>query len=205
MLGRQLATLHRHTEKRHGWHRDNTIGPTPQHNPWTDDWITFFRDHRLRFQLDLAARNGYAGELQTLGLGLADQLEELFRDYRPEGYLVDEPLVPHGISVILNAPAVFRFTGEACPERHLRAAELLGADVCGAKEADAGKILADRVLEFMQRLKIPNGLSAVGYTRDDVPVLVQGTLPQHRVTKLSPRPAGEEELTRLFEDSMVAW
>lgn len=57
----------------------------------------------------------------------------------------------------------------------------------------------------MQRLKIPNGLSAVGYTRDDVPAMVEATLPQHRVTKLSPRPAGAAELTELFEDSLVVW
>ena len=113
--------------------------------------------------------------------------------------------MPHGISVILGAPAVFRFTAPACPQRHLQAAEFLGVDVSGADTADAGKILADAIIGYMQRLKIPNGLRAVGYTRDDIPALVQGTLPQHRVTKLSPRPAGEAELTQLFEDSMVAW
>ena len=78
----------------------------------------------------------------------------------------------------------------------------MGVDVT---RADAGEILADTIVDCMQRLKIPNGLRAVGYTDDDIPALVQGTLPQHRVTKLSPRPAGEAELTRLFEDSMVAW
>ena len=72
-------------------------------------------------------------------------------------------------------------------------------------KADAGKILADAVTDFMQRLNIPNGLSAVGYTTDDIPALVEGTLPQHRVTKLSPRPVGAEELAALFEDAMVGW
>jgi len=127
------------------------------------------------------------------------------RNYRPEGYTVDHPLVPHGISVVLNAPAVFRFTAPACPQRHLEAAAMLGVDVSQAEPSDAGNILADRIVEFMQQLKIPNGLSAVGYTLDDVPTMVQATLPQHRVTKLSPRPAGEEELARLFEESMTAW
>ncbi len=74
-----------------------------------------------------------------------------------------------------------------------------------AGTAEAGKILADAIVGYMQRLKIANGLRAVGYTSDDVPALVQGTLPQHRVTKLSPHPAGEAELTQLFEDSMAAW
>lgn len=137
--------------------------------------------------------------------GMSYPVSGMVRDYRPEGYPVDEPLVPHGISVILGAPAVFRFTAQADPQRHLQAAEFLGVDVSGAKMADAGKILADAIIGYMQRLKIPNGLRAVGYTRDDIPALVQGTLPQHRVTKLSPRPAGEAELTRLFEESMTVW
>jgi len=165
-------------------------------------------DEEARGRMLLAASYagmGFGNAGVHLPHGMSYPVSGMVHTYRPEGYVTDEPLVPHGISVILNAPAVFRFTGEACPERHLHAAELLGADISGAKAADAGKILADRVVEFMQRLKIPNGLSAVGYTRDHIPALVQGTLPQHRVTKLSPRPAGEEELTRLFEESMVAW
>ena len=57
----------------------------------------------------------------------------------------------------------------------------------------------------MQELEIPNGLSAIGYTKEDIPALVEGTLPQHRVTKLSPRPANAEDLTKMFQDAMVAW
>lgn len=137
--------------------------------------------------------------------GMSYPVSGMVRDYRPDGYQLDEPLVPHGISVILGAPAAFRFTAEACPQRHLEAARFLGVDVSKADPADAGNLLADAIVGYMQRLKIPNGLRAVGYTRDDIPALVQGTLPQHRVTKLSPRPAGEAELTQLFDASMVAW
>jgi hydroxyacid-oxoacid transhydrogenase len=125
--------------------------------------------------------------------------------YCAPGYDADHPLVPHGFSVILNAPAVFRFTGSSHPDRHLQAAAALGADVSTRKSDDAGRILADRITWFMQRLKVPNGLREVGYSSSDIPALVEGTLPQHRVTKLSPRPAGPEELGRLFEDAMVAW
>ncbi len=114
-------------------------------------------------------------------------------------------IVPHGMSVILNAPAVFRFTAQANPARHLEAAAALGADVASAHEQDAGKILADRITWFMQRLKMPNGLKAIGYSSSDIPGLVEGTLPQHRVTKLSPRPATADDLGRLFENSMAAW
>ena len=127
------------------------------------------------------------------------------KTYRAPGYVSDHPLVPHGFSVILNAPAVFRFTASASPARHLDAAEALGADVAGAHADDAGRILADRLTWYMQRLRTPNGLRAIGYSSDDIPALVEGTLPQHRVTKLSPRPAGPEELARLFEDAMTGW
>jgi hydroxyacid-oxoacid transhydrogenase len=77
--------------------------------------------------------------------------------------------------------------------------------VNGEHPADAGKILADRITWFIERLKLPNGLRALGYSTAEIPTLVEGTLPQHRVTKLSPRPAGPEELAKLFEASLVAW
>jgi hydroxyacid-oxoacid transhydrogenase len=124
------------------------------------------------------------------------------RDYHAPGYPADHPLVPHGVSVILNSPAVFRFTAPSSPERHLRAAEALGIDIAGRRTEDAGPILAEHIAWFMQRLRVPNGLRAVGYSSSDIPALVEGTLPQHRVTKLSPRPAGAEELARLFEESL---
>jgi hydroxyacid-oxoacid transhydrogenase len=129
----------------------------------------------------------------------------LAKPYHAPGYAVDGPLVPHGMSVILNAPAVFRFTASSHPDRHLTAAEALGADVSKAKPEDAGEILADRIIEFMRKLDVPNGLKALGYTSADIPKLVEGTLPQHRVTKLSPKPAGAEDLAVMFEDAMVAW
>ncbi len=127
------------------------------------------------------------------------------RDFHPAGYDVDHAIVPHGISVILNTPAVVRFTAPTSPQRHLRAAEALGVDTRGADPDAAGDILADCVIEFMRKLDMPNGLAAVGYAETDIPALVQGTLPQHRVTKLSPRPAGEAELDALFHDSLKIW
>jgi len=127
------------------------------------------------------------------------------KSYRAPGYPADHPLVPHGFSVILNAPSVFRFTATACPTRHLLAAEALGVDVSRSREEDAGSILADRITWFMQRLKTPNGLQDIGYASSDIPNLVTGTLPQHRVTKLSPRPADSEELAAMFEGAMFAW
>jgi hydroxyacid-oxoacid transhydrogenase len=122
--------------------------------------------------------------------------------YHAPGYPDDHPLVPHGFSVIVNAPAVFRYTASASPERHLAAADALGADVSRCKKEDAGRILAERIMWFMQRLRAPENLRAVGYTSSDIPTLVEGTLAQERLTKLSPRAANADALARLFEDAM---
>ena len=127
------------------------------------------------------------------------------RGYRQSGYPDQPEMIPHGFSVILNAPAVFRFTAQACPQRHLDAAAALGVDISNANPADAGKILADRIIVMMDRLKVPSGLKELGYTSADIPALVEGTLPQHRVTKLSPRPAAQDDLARLFEETLQVY
>jgi len=161
-----------------------------------------------RAQMILAASYagvGFGNAGVHLPHGMSYPVSGQVRRYHAPGYGNDHPLIPHGISVILNAPAVFRFTASANPARHLRAAEALGANVTGVSEADAGRILADRIVWFMQRLGVPNGLKAVGYSSTDIPRLVEGTLPQHRVTKLSPRPASPDDLVAMFEDAMVAW
>jgi hydroxyacid-oxoacid transhydrogenase len=165
-------------------------------------------DEEARAQMLLAASYagvGFGNAGVHLPHGMSYPVSGNVKTYRAPGYVADHPLVPHGISVILNAPAVFRFTARANPARHLEAAEALGADVTRTSSDDAGAILADRITCLMRELKVPNGLAAVGYTAADIPALVAGTLPQHRVTKLSPRPASEDDLAMLFEQAMVAW
>jgi hydroxyacid-oxoacid transhydrogenase len=165
-------------------------------------------DGEARARMILAASYagvGFGNAGVHLPHGMSYPVSGMVSGFRPAGYAVNRPLVPHGMSVILNAPAVFRFTAGACPERHLKAAEALGADVARVSPADAGKVLADCITSMMQRLGMPNGLRAVGYESSDIPRLVEGTLPQHRVTKLSPRPAGPDELAQLFEESLAAW
>jgi hydroxyacid-oxoacid transhydrogenase len=109
------------------------------------------------------------------------------------------------MSVVLNAPAVFRFTAPANPDRHLHAARLMGASVDGASPEDAGDLLVDAIIEMMRATGMPNGLGDLGYSVDDLDALVEGTLPQHRVTKISPRPVDGESLRQLFTDSMTIW
>ncbi len=165
-------------------------------------------DDEARASMLLAASYagmGFGNAGVHLPHGMSYPVSGNVKSYRAPGYHTDHALVPHGFSVILNAPAVFRFTAPANPERHMAAAEALGVDVSRCNKSDAGRILAERITWFMQRLKTPNGLREIGYTPADIPKLVEGTLPQHRVTKLSPFPAGPEQLSALFNDAMVAW
>lgn len=112
-LGRQLAQLHRRTTEKFGWQRDNTIGSTPQDNTPADDWIEFWRERRLGFQLRLAAANGYGGALQRKGERLLEVVDRFFTDYRPVASLLHGDLwsgnaaaLPDGQPVIFD-PAVY--------------------------------------------------------------------------------------------------
>jgi hydroxyacid-oxoacid transhydrogenase len=165
-------------------------------------------DEEARSQMLLAssiAGIGFGNAGVHLPHGMSYPVAGMVKSFRPAGYTTDHALVPHGMAVILHTPAVVRFTAPANPQRHLDAAAALGAQVAGVSLEDAGRLLAERVIHFMRLLKMPNGLAAVGYGEADIPELVAGTLPQHRVTKLSPRPAGEGELTQLFRESLKIW
>lgn len=80
-----------------------------------------------------------------------------------------------------------------------------GADTSGVKLEDAGVVLANTLREYMQAMGVVDGLQEMGYDTSDVPNLVKGTLPQRRVTKLSPRSFTEEQLAGIFEDSMSVY
>jgi hydroxyacid-oxoacid transhydrogenase len=165
-------------------------------------------DDEARGEMLLAAAYagiGFGNAGVHLPHGMSYPVSGLVRDYRPEGYPQDHAIVPHGMSVILNAPSVFRWTAPANPARHLEAARLLGADTRDASDDDAGEILAGAIIDIMKKVGMPNGLAAVGFGPDDVDALVAGTIPQHRVTKLSPRPASEEDLRQLFLGAMTYW
>lgn len=148
---------------------------------------------------------GFGNAGVTIPHGMSYPISGKVRDYHAEGYPQDHPMVPHGMSVILGAPAFFRFSAPTNPKLHLYAASLMGVDISGAKDEDAGDLLSGAVIEVMKKTGVPNGLKAIGFGVQDVEDLVEGTLPQHRVTKLSPRPASAEDLTKLFMETMTIW
>ncbi|KAJ3024121.1 Hydroxyacid-oxoacid transhydrogenase, mitochondrial [Thoreauomyces humboldtii] len=165
-------------------------------------------DHSAQEQMILAstfAGIGFGNAGVHLCHGMSYPIAGGNKNYKHKGYNVDHNIIPHGISVAVTSPAVFKWTAPACPERHLEAAALFGADVSNAKLADAGPILSDALRKFLHTLDVPNGISALGYTKEDTNMIVEGTLPQHRVTKMSPRPVDFEVIERLVEQSYTLY
>ncbi|MFO0616318.1 MAG: hydroxyacid-oxoacid transhydrogenase [Polyangiaceae bacterium] len=196
-------------------------------NPWSDigarEALRSMGEHLVRAANDPRDRDAraevmWAATLAGIAFGNAGvhiphamsyAVAGLVRSYRPSsGYPVDEPLVPHGVSVILGAPAAFRATALASPGRHREAARLLGAtqgEATSASDAEAGALLAERLVVLMRALGIPNGLAGVGYTRADVPALTARALPQKRLLKNAPIDVDGPALDRLFEASLGCW
>ena len=156
----------------------------------------------------------FAGMLAGIGFGNAGchlphgmsyAVAGLVKEYRAEGWLQDHPMVPHGIAVIVNSPAVFELTGPACPERHFLAVEAFGNDMKDAEKRDAGNILANSIIAMMKATGIPNGLNAVGYTEDDLEELTEGAFPQKRLIDNAPLPIERGQLRDLFKKALRYW
>lgn len=129
----------------------------------------------------------------------------LVRNYHPEGYPSAESMVPHGMSVILNAPAAFRATAHTDPARHLAAARHLGSDAPDAAPEDAGTVLSDHLIHIMRTVGMPNGLGGVGYTDADTSALADGAWPQQRLLSNAPVPVDKDMLAGTFQQAMRYW
>ena len=137
--------------------------------------------------------------------GMSYSVSGLVRDFQPEGYPDDRPIIPHGMSVIANSPSVFRFTAPACPDRHLDASGCLGADLGGAGEDDAGEVLSARIISLMKATDVPNGLGGLGYGEEDIGALTEGSFPQRRLLDNAPLDISKESLAGLYKDALAYW
>jgi len=125
------------------------------------------------------------------------------RDFHPKDYPDEEPMVPHGMSVVLTAPEAFRFTFESSPDRHVRAAQLL--DPTAEVPPDAANFLPSLLMKLMRDVEIPNGIGAVGFTENDIDDLVEGSLKQQRLLAIAPRPVDDDALAGIFRGSLELW
>lgn len=137
--------------------------------------------------------------------GMSYSVSGLVKSYQPAGYPTDEPIVPHGMSVVVNAPALFRRTWNTDPERHSEAARWLGYSPSHTDDMPSSEALSNQIIKLMRATGMPNGLTALGYTADDVPSLVEGSIVQRRLMDNAPVIVDEALLTELFTDSLSLW
>ena len=193
-------------------------GSNPVSDLWCEHAMTLLsRAFRRAVQdgsTDLEARSDMMMAATFAGMGFGNSgvhiphanaypIAGMVKDYHPEGYPPDEPMVPHGQSVSLTAPEAFRFSFESAPERHLRAAALLAPD--REKCNDPSEQLPQVLIDLMRDIGIPNGIGAVGYDESDVPDLVPGTMKQQRLLATCPKPVTEEDIAGIFARSIENW
>ena len=163
---------------------------------------------------DLEARGRMALAATMAGLGFGNAgvhiphanaypIAGRVKDFRPEGYPDDEPIVPHGMAVSLTAPEAFRFTFGACPERHVRAAELLAPGL--ERPGDDAEYLPAALTRLMRDVGIPNGIGGVGYDEADVPDLAEGAMKQQRLLDTAPRPVTGDDVAAILTRSLSNW
>ena len=192
-------------------------------NPYSDvtclEALRIIGSHLVRAVRDAGdaearERTMFAATLAGIGFGNAGchmphamsyAVSGLVRSFRPAGYPGEGPLVPHGMSVIVTAPAVFRYTAQACPERHLVAAEALGADIRGAGPSDAAEVLSGKLVELMRATGMPAGIAELGFDAGELDALCDGSYPQRRLLENAPRSVARDELRATFADALRYW
>ncbi|SDG53706.1 hydroxyacid-oxoacid transhydrogenase [Roseospirillum parvum] len=181
------------------------LGGTHLPRAWADPDDTAARD-ALMFAATLAGMAfGNAGVHIPHAMSYA--VAGLNHGYVARGYADEPPMVPHGLSVVVNAPAAFRVTARADPARHLEAARALGADTSNlpATAEAASEALAGRLIDIMRRIDCPNGLSALGYGEADIEALTGRAFQQQRLLAQAPLTVDAELLADIFRDAMTYW
>ena len=122
----------------------------------------------------------------------------LMREITTRDYPVQPPFIPHGISVVVSAPAIFRYAAEGAPVRHLEAAKYLNADSNNAGNEDAGEVVAKRLIELMKQTGMPNGLNDLGFAADDVKALAASSIRQGRAIMNAPRETNLQDMENIY-------
>jgi alcohol dehydrogenase class IV len=192
-------------------------GANPISDMWAEKAMSLLADSfrtAVRDGSDEAARGQMALAATFAGMGFGNAgvhiphanaypIAGRVRDFHPKDYPADEPMVPHGMSVALTAPEAFRFTFDASPERHLKAARLL--DPRAEQTDEPPEFLPSVLTALMRDIDIPNGIGAVGYTEGDVDDLVGGTMKQQRLLATAPKDVTEDDVAGIFRRSLSLW
>ena len=193
-------------------------------NPWSDlharealRIVGTYLPRGVADAADLEARGQLMWAATLAGMAFANSgthlphalsygVTNLVRDYRQPGYPAGGgAFVHHGISVVLNAPSVFRFTAQAAPTRHLQAAKCLGARTDGALSEDAGELLAGRIIELMKASAVPNGLAGIGFGAEDAESLTDSAIRQVRAIANAPRDTSRDDIAELYAGALCYW
>ncbi|MEV0642222.1 hydroxyacid-oxoacid transhydrogenase [Streptomyces sp. NPDC050619] len=193
------------------------IGANPVSDVWAEQALILIGRYFRRAVLnpwDLEARTAMsqAASFAAMGFGNAGThiphacaypVAGRVHEYQAADYPTDHPMVPHGEAVVSTAPAAFAFTYPAAPERHVRAAELLGAEVHGVSRARRPGLLPDTLRELVADTGGPSGVAAFGYRSQDIAGLTEGALQQQRLLSCCPREVGADDLRRILEMSLA--
>ncbi|MDH5353873.1 MAG: iron-containing alcohol dehydrogenase [Gammaproteobacteria bacterium] len=162
-------------------------------------------DHEARDQLMWGASlagMAFGNSGTHLPHAMSYGVTHLMRDITTSDYPVPSPFIPHGISVIVSAPAIFRYAAEGAPERHLEAATSLKADMKGAGLDDAGEVVAGRIIDLMKQTRMPNGLTDLGFSADDVKSLAASSARQARAIKNTPRETNLQDIENIYNAAL---
>jgi hydroxyacid-oxoacid transhydrogenase len=204
-------------ERKQPEHRVPYCGANPIADMWAEKSLSLLAESfrtAVRDGSDEEARGQMAMAATFAGMGFGNAGVHIphanaypvagrVRDFHPKDYPGDEPMVPHGMSVALTAPEAFRFTFDAAPDRHRRAARLL--DPRADEPDDPADFLPMVLTALMRDIDIPNGVGAVGFEDGDIPDLVEGTLKQQRLLTTAPKDVTEDDLAGIFRRSMSHW
>ena len=192
-------------------------------NPWSDmsaraalELVGEFLVRAVNDAKDYEAREGLMWGASLAGMAFGNSgthlphamsygVTHLMADITTEGYQVESPFIPHGISVVSNAPAIFRYMADAQPQRHLEAAGFLGAAVNDVGTDEVGEVVATRIIELMKNTGIPNGLSALGFTESDIKPLALSSFRQKRAIANAPRVANLVDMENIYTAAMSYW
>ncbi|MBX2826363.1 MAG: iron-containing alcohol dehydrogenase [Gammaproteobacteria bacterium] len=165
-------------------------------------------DHEARDQMSWSATlagMAFGNSGTHLPHAMSYGVTHLMNNITTDGYPQKSPFVPHGISVAVTAPAIFKYQAEATPDRHMEAALLIDADTTGATPADAGEVLSNRFIQLMRGCHLPNGLSGVGFGLDDVKALAESSIRQGRAIANAPRETNQVDLENLYAAAITHW